>query len=308
MSARIPSERLRSLIVEAGALPSIRAVCFTGGECFTLGAELDALIALTAERGYEPRCVSNGYWAVTPTAAADRMGRARAAGLRTIHLSTGQMHAAFVPVERIVNAAVAAFDAGIRTSISIEEFKGTSFDWRAIVEHPEIVARSTDPRLDIFLRDWIPHAEGRGEATLAHTRKRSRFRAERKTGCDSILDILTVRPNLELSACCGYPIESMPELSLGSLANRTIAEVVAAADDDLIKFWLHVAGPERMLEFVKRYEPSYQLPTQYAHKCQSCVHLHRDPVAMRVLTERANEVAAEITAAYLRLRDSVLAS
>ena len=250
-------------------------------------------------------CSTNGYWGVNRKAAVERIGRLKSAGLGAISFSTGQMHARFVPPERIVNAAVAAFDAGVKeVSVSIEDFEETTFDWRTITENPEIAERRKKG-LVVFMRSWIENAAGTGTATLRHRARQGRFRRDVISGCGTMLDTITVTPDLKLVSCCGYPIESVTDLHLGSVAERTLKEILDAAEDDLIKLWIHVAGPERMLMFVKKYLPNYRLPRHYVDICQTCVHMHRDPAVMQVLREHLHEVADDVTWVYGKLRDSM---
>jgi len=276
---------------------------FTGGECFLLGRELDDHVERAARLGFSVSCSTNGYWAVNPKAASDRMHTLKAAGLDTVSFSTGEMHARFVPPERIIFGAFAACDSGIsNVSISIETFEDTTFDWRCITEHRDI-ATYKKKGLTIFSRPWIDNAGGNGTAQLRHNSRYGRFRKENVSGCGTILDTIAVTPGLRVMACCGYPIEYVPELTLGSVANSTLREVLDSSEDDLIKIWLHVAGPERMLMFVKDYLPDYKLPRQYVDICQTCVHVHRDQRAMNVLREHLDEVEKDIRWLYAALRD-----
>jgi len=296
---RIPRERLTALIDEARTIPSLRAISFVGGECFLLGKELDEHFARAAALGFEVRTTTNGYWAVNARAAERRMTDARAAGLRAVSLSTGEMHAAYVPVERVIAGAVAACAAGLETNISIETFGGTTFDPRRITAHAAIAALVDAGRLSVSMRDWVAHADGNGVATLRHSPDRSRFAAGvEHAGCQIVLDDLTVTPQLDLVACCGYPVESIPELRLGSLATQTLGEALERTPLDPLALWLHVAGPERMLLFVAGRVADYALPLDAVHPCEVCLHLHRDPVALRVLRDRAPALGDALGKAY----------
>jgi pyruvate-formate lyase-activating enzyme len=77
----IPAERILKYIDEAArTFPSLRVVVFSGGECFLLGKKLDAAIAQAREHGLGVRCVTNGYWAITPERARKRIQQLKAAG------------------------------------------------------------------------------------------------------------------------------------------------------------------------------------------------------------------------------------
>jgi hypothetical protein len=296
---RISPERLKLLIDEALEIPSIRFISFVGGECFLLGEELDARIAQASHHGFRVGVTTNGYWAVNRSAATKRVARVREAGLDVMSLSTGEMHARFVPVERIVHGAIAACESGLEVSVSIEAFLGTSFDAASITERPELRALSEAGRLTIFTRAWLPNADNIGKAELSHDSAENRFSSGVEyAGCDVILDDITVTPSLRVAACCGYPVESIPELQLGSAESRTLREILRSAPDDTLKLWLHVAGPERMLLFVKSVLPEYELPQGVVHPCQACLHLHRDPIALDVLRRNAGRYEGALRSAF----------
>lgn len=287
----IPVARLHSLIDEAAAIPSFEMVGFTGGECFLLGKHLDALVARAHGYGLRTRVVSNGYWAVNPLAAQRRVASIREAGLDEAHFSTGMFHARFVPVERVLHAVRACAAAGLFTTLWIEECEGSTFDGGAVREALADLVR--ERRIVIGAQPWIENAEGAGVARLEHDPSLSRFLEGNKSGCPSILDVLSVTPDQTLIACCGFTMESIPDLHLGSVADRTLGDVLANAPNELLKYWIHVEGPERILEFVRRFEPSYRLPAESPSMCQTCLHLHRDAVAQRVLREHADDIPAE---------------
>ena len=93
-------------------------------------------------------------------------------------------------------------------------------------------------------------------------------------------------------------MERLPELALGSVAERTLAETLAAAPDDFLKIWIHVDGPERILQFVKRHAPEYQLPLNSSHPCETCLYLYEDMTVRKVLLEHYREEEARVMDLY----------
>ena len=254
--------------------------------------------AQAAGRGFAVGTATNGYWAVNVKAARRIVSEAAAAGLKTMGLSTGEMHARYVPPERVILAAVAAAEAGLNVEITIEDFLGTTFDAEAVRGDPRVAELCDDGRLSVATRDWVPNAGGHGRAVLRHDSERSRIDGRGGyCGCNVVLDDLTVTPSLALAACCGYPVDSLPEVHLGSVEHRTLREALEAAVVDDLLYWLHLAGPERMLLFVKDALPDYPLP-EAVHPCVACVHLHRDPVALELLRAKAPEYRQALWAAY----------
>jgi hypothetical protein len=213
-------------------------------------------------------------------------------------LSTGSFHQAFVPVERIVHAARAAAAAGIPSRIAIEVCDQQTFD--ETVLHVELAAEIAAQRVFLGHDPWTVDAGGRGAAELSHERMHGYGGGYVAGNCDQILDTITVTPDQQLQACCGFPTEQLPALRIGSVADRPLTDVLRDAPSDLLKMWLHVAGPQGIAEFVARYDPGYALPPS-ASICQACATLQRDKRAMAVVAEHAAEIARTIVTDFVRL-------
>jgi hypothetical protein len=299
-TAAIPVERIHGLIDEAKRIPSIARVVFTGGECFLLGRDLDALIAHARERGFETRAISNAYWAGSERAANERVAKLREAGLDEIMLSTGTFHQRFVPVERVILAARAAAAHGIPVRISIEACDQSEFDDAVLADALKAPIAS---RMVCLARDpWIADAGGRGKSELSHDRSRASDAAyAQNQRCAQILTIVSVTPDQMLTACCGFPLEELPALRIGSVAERTLDDVLRQAPNVLLQMWLHVAGPAGIAEFVARFVPGYRLPA-FPSICQACVALQRDDVAMRVIAEHGGDVVQTVANQFVRLQ------
>jgi hypothetical protein len=289
-------ERIRGLIDEARRVPSFERIVFTGGEAFLLGRSLDALIAQAHAHGFQTRAITNGFWAAGERVANERIARLREAGLDELMVSTGTFHQAFVAVERVVHAARAATRAGIPTRIAIEDCDQSRFDESGI--RAELAEPLRDGALVISRDPWIADAGGRGTARLSHERLRAAGSARTQGGCLNVLTTVSVTPDQQLVACCGFPLEELPGLRIGSVAERALDDVLRDAPDDLLKIFLHVLGPAGIAAFVARYEPGYTLPGDPVSMCEACTALQRDPRAMRVAAEHAGEIAQSIIAAY----------
>jgi pyruvate-formate lyase-activating enzyme len=295
-TGEIPVSRLHGLIDEAKRVPSLRRIAFTGGECFLLGRDLDALIAHAHALGFETRVITNGYWAVNERAARDRAAALRAAGLDEMMLSTGTFHQQFVPVERIVHAARATAAAGIPVLISVEACDQSSFDAASLDD--ALAPLIAEQMVRISHAPWITDAGGRGSAELSHARVRELGLSTANERCAQVLTVVSVTPNQTLTACCGFPMEELPALRIGSVAERPLDEVLAGAPNDVFKMWLHVAGPAGIAEFVSRHIPGYELP-EYASVCEACAALQRDPRAMAVVVEHAVDVIESIASQFV---------
>lgn len=290
----IPVGRIHGLIDEAARIPSFELIAFTGGECFLLGSDLDELIGHATSNGFRTRVITNGYWAVNDRAARNRVAALREMGLREMMLSTGSFHQRFVPVARVITAARAAAEAGVATRISVETCDQSAFDDAMLyAELADLVALE---KLFIGHDPWIADAGGRGTADLSHRRLLESEPSRADGPCAQILNVVSVTPAQDLIACCGYPQEELPRLRLGSIAERSLGDVLSSAPPELLKLWLHAAGPMAIARFVARHEPAYRLP-RAASICEACIAVQRDATAMRVFADHAAEALSEIAAA-----------
>ena len=299
VTAAIPVERLFSLIDEARDVDSIRVVVFTGGECFLLGSQLDALIKHAHTHGFTTRCVTNGYWGTSSQAANARANRLLSSGLSEINFSCGDHHAAFVPFERVLTAAEACLKVGIPTHINVEAFEGSCFEFNCLTAHPRLVGHLESGLLSIRSAVWINNSLGDGASTVAHPQSYSRFAPKRGGPCETVLDVVAITPTLSAVACCGLHLETIPELHLGSIAEMRISDVLAYARDDLIKIWMHVSGPEEILKFVKRHRPEFELPLEAVHPCESCAVVYKNKAVREVLRQHSAEIEDHVVRGYL---------
>ncbi|HEX3465685.1 MAG TPA: radical SAM protein [Candidatus Elarobacter sp.] len=287
----IPIERIHGLIDEAKRIPSIERIVFTGGECFLLGQDLDALIAHAHELEFGTRVVTNGYWAVNEKAARERVHALANAGLDEMMLSTGTFHQRFIAVDPIVHAAQAAAKARIATRISIEAFDQSTFDETILRE--KLADEIASGAVYLTLAPWIPDAGGRGTAELSHRTFKGPDAAV-SDGCAQIMNVISVTPTQTLTACCGFPMEQLPALTIGSVSASSLDEALRNAPNRLLQIWLHVSGPAGIADFVARYVPGYRLNPGKSI-CQACTQVQRDNVALKVIAEHAAEIAQSVT-------------
>ena len=254
---RLPLRRMLETIEQAAAMPSMRLVVFSGGECFMLEDELVIAVARCTEHGLGSRCVTNGYWATSPEAAHARLEPLYRAGLRELNLSTGDHHQQFVPVERIAYGAAAAIGLGMNAVVVVERQLDRAFHARALLAHPAMAAIRDHPGLIVFDSPWMPmedrNSVQHGAASLVNLAN-----IHLRGPCDSVLDTLVVNPSGEVGACCGLTREQIPEMRIGSLDDAGLAELAAEAGQDFLKIWLAVDGPEQ-IRLGRRHRSAHRL-------------------------------------------------
>jgi hypothetical protein len=217
-------------------------------------------------------------------------------------LSTGEFHQRFVPLERVIEAATAAAAASLPTRISVEicdqQTLDESFYGEQLRNIPnrEMISMGYDP--------WLVDTGGRGRETISHERYLACEDEDPSFGrCEQIFDTISITPKGRLVACCGYPLEELPGLQIGSITDAALNDVLSTSPDDLLKIALHVIGPRGIESFVKNYDDSFKLPPA-ALICQICAQLQKSPDAMSVIAQHLAEFANLVVGMFLTLQST----
>jgi pyruvate-formate lyase-activating enzyme len=271
-------------------------VVFTGGEPTLAGDHLLIGIKRAAERGLRVRLVSNGWWAESAESAAEEMAKWVDAGLAEFNVSTGDQHTRFVPVESVIRAMTAAVEHGLPVAVMVEVVDGRRLTGNDLRKHPHFLTMcesNPDARVSIHESPWMPLSPSRINSYPDGHAANSR-NVSTRSGCDSILSTTTVQADGTLGACCGLGMRQIPELHLGDIQSVGIQEADKRAGDDFLKRWIRVEGPERILAWAAEIDPSIEWEDMYAHRCQACIRLYRDPQVRQVILERHREKVAEV--------------
>lgn len=294
---RIEINRLLHYIDQAAALGSVKLIVFTGGECFSLGEDLDRAVQRCTNHGIATRCVSNAYWARTEEAALERLRPLISAGLGELNVSTGDAHQQFVPAGNIVNAMRAATALGISAVVVVESMNTRKFTANALRQDPRWVdfakPRVGRPLPLVFESPWMS-MDPRDPVDQPDRKLTNRSNLVRRPGCDSILRTVVVTPDEQLGACCGLTREQTPELHVGSLRDHSMSDLVDTMTDDLVKMWVAVDGPDRIVAWAAEHDDSIEWEGRFAHHCDTCRFMYSDDRIRAVISEHWNEVVDDV--------------
>lgn len=304
VEGRIDQETILRCIRETAAIGTVHLVAFSGGECFLLGDDLIEAIALANRLGFATRCVSNGYWATSLPVAMRFLSKFAAAGLSEINFSTGDNHAAFVPIDNIINGAIAASRLGVGLAIMVElcaERKVTRAD---ILSNPRFLAHfgESPKNISVFESPWIPMDEGAPDVSYDQEFLTTKKNVSSKRGCESILQTIVLTPQKVIKACCGITSDQIPELQLGNLETSSVGALFAPAYEDFLKVWIAVDGPERILEWCARHDPEIEWENRFAHQCHACQFLYSDGRVRDVLRKYYETMVADVLLRFTLLR------
>jgi Radical SAM superfamily len=294
--ASLEADVVRRMIDQAAGA-GYRGVVFTGGEAtLALDVVLDG-IAQASSLGLGTRLVTNGGWAEDDTSAHDVLRRLAAAGLDELNLSTGDQHVRFVPLASVVRAAATALWLGFRVvCVMIEVTRDAVVRAADVTDDPSFAAAAAAhpaANIQILESPWMPT---RPDRQLAYPENYllNKQNLATKSGCDSCLRTTTIQADGRIAACCGLGIRTVPELQIGHVDHTTLREADRTAGDDLLKRWIRVEGPEKILAWAAAIDPEIEWENQYAHKCQSCLRIYQDDRVRAVIKEHHQEKIADI--------------
>lgn len=284
-----------SAIDQAGVL-GYKVVVFTGGEATLVGSDLTRAIKRANLRGMSTRLVTNAYWATSLEEARRRTTSLAEAGLAEINYSTGDQHSRFVPLENVIRATRAALEASLNVSVMVELVGARKITKATVEGHPEfqsVVRDFPGKWVNVHESPWMPLSDlvvsrypdgvAINRSTLSATR-----------GCNSVLSTTTVEADGVIGACCGLGMRLIPELQLGTEDTTTLADADRRAADDFLKRWIRVEGPAKILAWAAEIDPEIKWENMYAHRCQACLRLYKDPRVRKVVREHHFQKLADV--------------
>jgi len=299
VSDHVPVPNLHKYIDQAVEVTSLAVVVFTGGECFLLGSDLDDLVGHAADNGFITRFVSNGYWATTLNIAAKRLSKLIDKGLAEANFSTGDMHQKYVKPEYVRNGAIAAADAGLNVNIMVENFQNSKFDFESFIGDSTFSKYLEEERISIRTSPWMGFS---GKTEIKQSTQYSKFVREHTSGigCSTVLRVIAITPKEQLMACCGLTMEDIEEVQLGDLRQFSIREIIDSQPDDFLKIWIHMEGPEAVVNFARRFDASIELPESCVHVCDTCRFMYHDDKIKDVLRKNPHPRKKQLLDAYYR--------
>jgi organic radical activating enzyme len=282
--------------IRQAACQGYKVVVFTGGEPTLAGDDLLVGIQTAASCGLTVRMVTNAHWATEDSIAAQYIEKLVDAGLNEINYSTGDQHARFVPITNIIRATRVATGAGLMVAIMIETVKD------------RVITRATleeDTRFQQILRDvptaiikihespWMPLGPKRVNHYTDGMAVNSKNLPLCK-GCDSVLSTTTVQADGSIGACCGLGMRLIPELQIGHISGTSLAQADKAAADDFLKRWIRAEGPEKILAWAASHDCTIEWENMYAHRCQACLRLYKDPKVRAVIAKDHTEKLVDV--------------
>lgn len=293
----LAEETIRAAIDEAVTL-GFANVVFTGGEPTLRWPSLLRCLRYVAGR-LPTRIVTNAVWAVSVDKAEARLRTLRDAGLDEINFSTGDEHVRFVPVERVVNAMIACNRIGMVFHTMVERRRGAGVTKQALLRDPRLAAAFERPSVPLRIEEspWMP-VDPAAVAAYPPGDAITEANVQACRGCDSVLQTYVLQADGVIGACCGLGMRTTPELHAGRAQGEGfLRRAVTEAEADLVKLALRYIGPEKLLRLAAARDPGIRWEGLYAHRCQSCMRLYKDPRVVAAAIEAVEAEQANLVAA-----------
>ena len=282
----MPEEVMTKAIDGAHELASIAVVVFTGGEPTLRMPVLVRGIERVRDAGYLSRVVTNAWWATTPEKARATVAKLQAAGLQELNTSYDDFHAPFISVDRIVNMVRAALEANLRVAV------GVIADPRSVFNADRVRAElctglsMTMAELEaaVYILEDFPTPTGTGASLDVSALNAG---AKMEMGCPEVIKTLSVHPDGTVKACCGHTQFYSKDLTLGSLHEESLTQMVERGRQNLVYWLVHMMGPKRILA-------QLGVSGTYSSICHACHVLfaqHRDQL-IRHVEANLNELFA----------------
>ncbi len=277
-------------------------IVFTGGEATLCWKNLLKAIKETKKQGMVTRLVTNAHWAKTPKKTLRTIKTLKEAGLDEINFSTGDEHAKFVPIQNVINAISASIFHHLKPAVMVEDRNGRTITKNKILRNPEIkkILSKDKNNLTFMESPWMPldpfKIEQYQKTAIANKQNLDSF-----TSCDTVLQSLTILSDGNISTCCGFGARLIPELLVSNVHKPNfVAEAIENTENDFMKIWLHYEGPIKILAWAAEKNPAIKWENMYAHCCQACLRIYKDPTVMQTIKENYKEkIGSVLSSAWM---------
>ena len=284
---------------------TIKVLVITGGECFTLGKDLDRIISYASKKGLIVRVVTNAYWAKSFKSAYLRLLDLKRCGLKEFNLSTGDEHLEWVPYDNIIYAISAAMKLDIMTIVNMETSPISKMNKRLLVNDVRLRKFNMDSNKNVCILSgvWVPLKKTTKEIYLCKQKDENQKNKKEYQRCSSLFSSVTIDSNHYMYSCCGLTSASNRYLILGKANEIDLNILYEKQFDDFMKIWLFTEGPGKILDFclINRGKPLVDFSNW--HVCQICAEIFNDKENIKQLRDNYKNVMGNVILKYVMLRE-----
>jgi organic radical activating enzyme len=308
---RLTLRKMKEYVDQAvEAYDTIEILIITGGECFTLGQDLERIIKYASDKGLLTRVVTNGYWAKSQEKATVRLKSLVESGLCEINFSTGDEHQEWVPYDNIIYGIIAGLELNLVVAVNVESSVSNKFNTKQLESDLRLEKYKPLLRKKLFFLSgaWMPFLESAEKKANAYKKNKDSpvILYHPQNRCSALFNILSIDPTNQVLACCGLTVSYISYLRLGSAKKYSLKFLYEHQFHDFLKIWLFTEGPGNVLNFCRKKLNLSQLDITKWHICQICVEIFRDEQNILILQQHYGEVFQSVMLKYTLLRKKYL--
>lgn len=274
---------------------SIKLLVLTGGECMINDKNVYAILKYATEKGLLTRIVTNGFWGASMDKSREVMSKLVLNGLKEINLSTGDDHVKWIPVNNIIYIALSAVELGLVPLINVEthdDCKIAELKW--IKENENFYDHILNGKITIEKGLWMPF----NPKSLDKISYNIDQNCRRYGRCTNIFSIIPINPYGEILACCGLISERVSFLRLGNLSKTPLKEIYERSFDDILKIWLYLDGPEKILSYIYKIDNRKDIVHGGYHICDYCRRIFNNISNLQILKSNYTKFATDVLLRY----------
>lgn len=272
----------------------IKMLSLTGGEPFYDLSRLRAISSFAEDRGFLVSAVTNSLWASTQEKAVETLRSLPS--IKMISVSTDIYHQKFVPLDRTVNAIMAAKDCGISYNIHICTTSEENEDYQ------ETVNRLKDIGISDGVLTTITFPIGR--ASQLFKWKEYKLSANPPVWACTSSSAPLIYPDGKVVACCGALVGLGTDhpLVLGNLRDRSFEDILDHAETNSILHAIRIWGPHELISLIKGAGLNKHLPEAYIDGsiCYACYMLFSNQEVINFLNQLSRDPEFKRKVAYAR--------
>ena len=272
------------------------SITVTGGEPLLYPAEIIELILAARDQGLKVRLGTGGSWELQHEDSQQVFRALAEVGLHQLILSWDIYHEEFYPLEKAVECARNAAEAGLKVKVAM-----------CTPAHCEgLHHQKSFEAIPVKVQRYGLVRTGRAKGLPhGHFRRYSELPDE---SCAPVYPLVDCEGRL--FACCG-PFYAGPRshlLTLGSTGKNSAAEMLTeAAEDPLLQF-LYTYGPGGLCFLLRKsgWESLHVRRRSYTHKCELCLDLTGSREVVTALRSwlSSPEGRGHLAAVYMRREHS----
>lgn len=248
---------------------SIKWISFTGGEPLLRYKELLKLVKYASYKNFYTECVTNCYWASSPSKSMEILEPLADLGLNVINISSDDFHQKYIPFKNVVYCYQAARDLNLKIVIMCMITKTSTLTVNNI-------AHRIDPKNIQIIgmqRKWRKiNAIAMEEAVVPIGRASKIPKEEILYGyknvrgpCRKILRDIGIHPNGDVSPCCSA-IGTLKKASLGNIKKYNLSNMIEKARNNPLFETLWKEGPQGLRDVKDGSK-------KYVNKCHMCYEI-----------------------------------